>query len=111
MYHNNEETKAKIGKVSVFVSRYDSVNLDEHGEAKLRKGVAKNRRIAIEDEEMRHGRKNRTKKFDGYKRHILKDLDLGMVRAVGITIKTTQGYLLPNQALLSFRLLNRCSRD
>ena len=54
------------------------VEVDEPGEVKLRKGVAKNRRIAIEDEEMRHGRKNRTKRFDGYKRHILKDLDLGI---------------------------------
>ena len=59
---------------------------DEMGELKLRKGVAKNRRITIEDEEIRHGRKNRTKRFDGYKRHILKDLDTGMVRAVGITM-------------------------
>lgn len=62
------------------------VEVDELGEVKLRKGVAKNRRIAIEDEEMRHGRKNRTKRFDGYKRHILKDLDTGLVRAVGITM-------------------------
>ena len=62
------------------------VEVDDKGEVKLRKGVAKNRRITIEDEEMRHGRKNRTKRFDGYKRHILKDLDLGMVRAVGITM-------------------------
>ena len=62
------------------------VEIDEQGEVKLRKGVAKNRRITIEDEEMRHGRKNRTKSFDGYKRHILKDLDLGLVRAVGITM-------------------------
>ncbi len=62
------------------------VELDEQGEVKLRKGVAKNRRIAIEDEEMRHGRKNRTKRFDGYKRHILKDLDTAMVRAVGLTM-------------------------
>jgi hypothetical protein len=62
------------------------VEVDEQGEVKLRKGVAKNRRITIEDEQMRHGRKNRSKRFDGYKRHILKDLDLGMVRAVGITM-------------------------
>ncbi len=62
------------------------VELDEQGEVKLRKGVAKNRRITIEDEEMRHGRKNRSKRFDGYKRHILKDLDTGLVRAVGITM-------------------------
>ena len=62
------------------------VEVDDQGEVKLRKGVAKNRRITIEDEEMRHGRKNRTKRFDGYKRHVLKDLDLGMVRAVGLTM-------------------------
>ena len=35
---------------------------------------------------MRHGRKNRSKRFDGYKRHILKDLDNGLVRAVGVTM-------------------------
>ncbi len=49
------------------------VEVTENGDPKLRKGVAKDRRIAIEDE--RHGRKSRSKRFDGYKRHILKDLD------------------------------------
>jgi hypothetical protein len=34
---------------------------------------------------MRHGRQSRSQKIDGYKRHILKDLELQMVRAVGIT--------------------------
>jgi IS5 family transposase len=55
------------------------------GSPKLKRGVAKNRRIAIEDEQMRHGRKSRKVRFDGYKRHVLKDLDSGLVRAVGIT--------------------------
>jgi len=55
------------------------------GSPKLRKGVAKDRRISIEDEDMRHGRKSRNQKVDGYKRHVLKDLDLEMVRAVGVT--------------------------
>lgn len=55
------------------------------GSPKLIKGVAPNRRIAIADPDMRHGRKSRSKRFDGYKRHILKDLDTGMVRAVGVT--------------------------
>ena len=40
------------------------VEIDEHGEAKLRRGVAKNRRIAIEDEEMRHGWKGKTAFID-----------------------------------------------
>lgn len=55
------------------------------GSPKLRRGVAKDRRISIEDAEMRHGRKSRNQRVDGYKRHVLKDLDIGVVRAVGIT--------------------------
>jgi len=51
----------------------------------LRRGVAKDRRISIEDSEMRHGRKSRSVLFDGYKRHVLHDLDTGLIPAVGIT--------------------------
>jgi hypothetical protein len=52
---------------------------------RLRTGVAKERRISVEDPEMRHGRKSKSHLFDGYKRHVLQDLDTGLVRAVGIT--------------------------
>jgi hypothetical protein len=51
----------------------------------LRAGVAKDRRISVEDGQMRHGRKSRSVRFDGYKRHVLRDLDTGLVPAVGIT--------------------------
>ena len=51
----------------------------------LRRGVAKDRRISIEDGQMRHGRKSRSVLFDGYKRHVLRDLDTGLVPAAGIT--------------------------
>jgi hypothetical protein len=51
----------------------------------LRRGVARDRRISIEDGEMRHGRKSRSVLFDGYKRHVLRDLDTGLIPAVGIT--------------------------
>ncbi len=51
----------------------------------LRQKVAKDRRISIEDEDMRHGRKSKSQKFNGFKRHVAKDLDSGMVRSVGIT--------------------------
>jgi hypothetical protein len=51
----------------------------------LRRGVAKDRRISVEDGDMRHGRKTRSVLFDGYKRHVLRDLDTGLVIAVGIT--------------------------
>jgi len=51
----------------------------------LRRGVAKDRRISIDDGDMRHGRKSRSVLIDGYKRHVLTDLDTGLVPAVGIT--------------------------
>ena len=54
----------------------------------LRRGVARDRRISVEDGQMRHGRKSRSVLFDGYKRHVLRDLDTGLVPAVGITRPT-----------------------
>jgi hypothetical protein len=51
----------------------------------MRRGVAKDRRISVGDSQMRHGRKSRSVLFDGYKRHVLRDLDTGLVPAVGIT--------------------------
>ena len=51
----------------------------------LRHGVARDRRISAGDSEMRHGRKSRSVLFDGYKRHVLRDLDTGLIPAVGIT--------------------------
>src|SRR5437588_8547653 len=62
------------------------VQVDEKGKASLIKGVAKDRRISIEDGQMRHGRKSRSVRVDGYKRHVLHDLDSGLIRAVGLTL-------------------------
>ena len=61
------------------------VEVSHDGRPKLKPGTAKDRRISIEDDQMRHGRKSRSQRFDGYKRHVLKDLDIGFVRAVGLT--------------------------
>lgn len=47
--------------------------------------MAKDRRIGAADTDMRHGRKSRAVRFDGYKRHVLTDLDTGLIAAVGIT--------------------------
>lgn len=51
----------------------------------LLRGVARDRRISVQDAQMRHGRKSRSVLFGGYKRHVLRDLDSGLVAAVGIT--------------------------
>lgn len=65
--------------------REQDVEEPDDGAAHLCRGVAKDRRISVEDAEMRHGRKSRSQLFDGYKRHALRDLDTGLVRAVGVT--------------------------
>jgi transposase len=46
------------------------VQVDEKGNASLIKGVAKDRRISVEDGQMRHGRKSRSVRVDGCKRHV-----------------------------------------
>jgi hypothetical protein len=55
------------------------------GNAGLRQGVARDRRISIQDPQMRHGRKTKSVRIDGYKRHVLCDLDTELVCAVGVT--------------------------
>ncbi len=61
-------------------------DVDNSGPApSLRRGVARDRRISVEDGQMRHGRKSRSLRVDGYKRHVLRDLDSGLIPAVGIT--------------------------
>jgi hypothetical protein len=51
----------------------------------IRQGVAAERRISIEDADMRHGRKSKSKRFDGYKEHIARDLDVPAIVACAVT--------------------------
>jgi hypothetical protein len=55
------------------------------GAVRIRQGVAPDRRISIEDAEMRHGRKSRSKRFDGFKEHIARDLDIPVIVACAVT--------------------------
>jgi hypothetical protein len=55
------------------------------GGIKIRQGVAEERRVSIEDGEMRQGRKSKSKRFNGYKRHIATDLDSGLILSGAIT--------------------------
>ncbi len=61
------------------------VTMSTAGTPTLREGVAPERRISVEDSEMRHGRKSRSLLVDGYKRHIVRDLDSGLIPVVGVT--------------------------
>lgn len=52
---------------------------------KIRRGVAEDRRISISDSEMKHGRKSKSKRFNGFKEHIAADLDTGLILACATT--------------------------
>lgn len=57
----------------------------EDGRMRIREGVAHDRRVSIEDAEMRHGRKSKSKRFNGYKEHIAADLDDELILACAVT--------------------------
>jgi len=55
------------------------------GFKRIREGVAPDRRVSVRDGEMRHGRKSKSKRFNGYKRHIATDLDADLILACAVT--------------------------
>jgi hypothetical protein len=78
-----EQAAAEAAATACQVREQD---VDDSGPAPaLRRGVAKDRRISVEDSQMRHGRKSRSVLSGGYKRHVLRDLGTGLVTAVAIT--------------------------
>lgn len=48
-------------------------------------GVAEDRQISVEDPEMRHGRKSKSKRIDGFKRHVARDMDGDAIVACTVT--------------------------
>jgi hypothetical protein len=52
---------------------------------RLRQGVAPERRCSIEDAAMRHGRKSKHKRFNGYKRHLATELEDDLILACAVT--------------------------
>lgn len=58
------------------------------GRVRLRQGVAPDRRVSIEDDRMRHGRKSKSKRFKGYKQQTGTHLDAELVLACTVTPPT-----------------------
>jgi hypothetical protein len=52
---------------------------------RIREGTAADRRISIEDGQMRHGRKSKSHRINGYKRHVATDLDTDVIVACAVT--------------------------
>jgi hypothetical protein len=62
-----------------------NIEVGDDGSVRMRQGVAEDRRISIEDPDMRHGRKSKSKRFNGYKEHIATDVDSGLILACEVT--------------------------
>ncbi len=57
----------------------------DHDRVRVAQQVAVDRRISIEDRDMRHGRKSKSKRIDGYKRHVATDLNSTAILACAVT--------------------------
>lgn len=58
---------------------------DPAGGQRIARGVARERRISVRDPEMRHGRKSKAVRVDGYKRHVARDHASALVVAAAVT--------------------------
>jgi len=60
---------------------------------RIRRGTSQQRQISIADKDMRHGRKSKSRVINGYKRHIAKDLDSGLILAATVRPANESEYL------------------
>lgn len=60
------------------------VEVCEDGTGKLINGVSSDRQVSVVDTEMRHGRKSKSRKFDGYKGTVTADARSGVITAVDV---------------------------
>ena len=65
--------------------------------SKIIEGVAKDRLISIHDKDMRHGRKSKSKTINGYKRHIAKDIDSGLIYAAAVRPANEPEHLISSE--------------
>lgn len=64
--------------------RAQDTEVNEQGQEQIRQGVAPDRQISISDPEMRHGRKHKTQRIDGFKKYTAVDVDNTLIVAAGV---------------------------
>ena len=77
-----EATESPLTKYIDALAQVKKQDLEpsHEGGLQIRQGVAEDRRVSIEDPEMRHGRKSKSKRFNGYKQYLSTHLDAGLLR-------------------------------
>jgi len=81
--HIDAQLKSTASLLAKIVSQ--DIEKDKKGKPKIKKGVAKDRIISTTDPEMRHGRKSRSGKFNGYKTHLTKDVDSDIITNIDVS--------------------------
>jgi len=93
----NEKEQKSIEPHIALLKQLIGQDVERHGEAmKLKKGVAKDRVISVQDPEMRHGRKSSSKLFNGHKASIAVDSESQLITAVEVLAGNVSD---PTQAL------------
>lgn len=67
----------------------DDLETDASGRLVVATRVAKNRIISLTDPQAQHGRKSKSRTFNGYKVHLLGDVVSGLITAVCVTMGST----------------------
>jgi len=82
-----EGTDSELQGAARLLSRIVSQDMeeDEDKKPKIKRGVAKDRIISTTDPEMRHGRKSRSGKFNGYKTHLTKDVSSEIITNIDVS--------------------------
>lgn len=78
------ELKSDLETLEKIVEQDTTPVRGDGGGRRMRKGVAPDRLISVEDKEMRHGRKSNSRKINGYQNHIAKELHDGLILACAV---------------------------
>ena len=83
----DEVEDAPLGRYIEALAQVQAQDLEPGpgGGVRIRQGVAEDRRVSIEDPDMRHGRKSKSKRFNGFKQHVSTHLDSELVLACAVT--------------------------
>lgn len=79
---NDAEVVAASGLLGGVIDQ--DIEADDQGRPQIRRGVARDRIISHSDPQMRHGRKSKSRRFDGHKLHVVTDEDTELVLGVDV---------------------------
>ena len=82
LHFEDVELQGLLEQLARLVGQDVEVSEDETG--KLIEGVCTDRQVSVVDPEMRHGRKSKSRKFNGYKGTVVADATSGVITAVHV---------------------------